>query len=105
VIGAWGWGRENGYELTGIDCVPVPQHLSRSVTTSRCDGHPQWLTLILHEPPMLIPPIPPMPPEALPVGEGIAIPVPVGAIPVIADTVIEADVIAELLWSISMVAG
>jgi hypothetical protein len=41
--------------------------------------------------------MPPIPPEALPVEEGIAIPVPVGAIPVIADIAIEADVIAMLL--------
>jgi hypothetical protein len=50
------------------------------------------LTLILHDPPMLIPPIPP---AAAPVDDGIAIPVPLGVIPVMAIT---ADVI--MLWSI-----
>jgi hypothetical protein len=56
----------------------------------------------LHEPPILIPPIPPI--EALPVDEGIVMPVLVGAIPDIPDIAIEADVIA-MLWSIFIVAG
>jgi hypothetical protein len=42
-------------------------------------------TLILHDPPMLIPPIPP---AAAPVDEGIAIPVPVGLMTIAADAIV-----------------
>jgi hypothetical protein len=56
------------------------------------------LTLILHEPPILIPP---MPPEALPVDEGMSIaPVAVGLIP---DMAIEDDAIMS--WFIDIVGG
>jgi hypothetical protein len=54
-------------------------------------------TLILHEPPMLIPP---MPPEALEVDDGMFIAVLVGAIPDIA--MVLDDII--MLWSIFIIA-
>jgi hypothetical protein len=56
------------------------------------------LTLILHDPPILIPP---KPPEALPVDEGMSIaPVAVGLMP---DTAIEDDAIMS--WFIDIVGA
>lgn len=58
----------------------------------------QALTLILHDPPMLIPPIPP---AVAPVDDGIAILVPVGLMP---DMAIDADDIfmpSMLIFSMS----
>jgi hypothetical protein len=58
------------------------------------------LSLILHEPPILMPPMPPMPPDAPGVEVGIAIAVLVEGIP---DIAIEVDVII-ILWSMFIVA-